>query len=175
MSNHQANLGGPGLLSPQDGTRKGSGTPVKVWQVPTGGFVRGSIVQGIKGAMSSIDGVDNNQFNGPTGVNMNVGIPTDSDDAVLGVITDEGPFLAGHEARVHVSGMVRVKLEVTNTTAYTEGQALYAIDGEDFLTANASRAGGVGRKCGMLLQAFTASANEEKVVLALFQGLPPYL
>lgn len=170
MSNNQSNLGGPGLIAPKDASKKGSGTEITLWEAPSGGYVRGSIVQGVK---TSITEVDADAWNGPTGSNMNAGIPTASDDAVLAVVTGDGPYLNGHSAPVQVDGDTYALVSFTTAT-HVEGTALYVHDGEAYLTNNAADED-AGRKCAILRQTVVAANATPRLVRVIFQGLPPFL
>ena len=170
MSNNQSNLGWPGLIAPKDASKKGSGTEITLWEAPAGGYVRGSVVQGVK---TSITEVAADAWNAPNGSNMNAGITTASDDAVLAVVTGDGPYLNGSSAPVQVDGDTYARVSFTAGT-YTEGWALYADEDHDYLIEDTAVAT-IGRKCAILRQTVVVASTTTLLVRVIFQGLPPFL
>lgn len=180
MTNNQTNLGGPGILAPTDHLAEGKGVAVTLYQEPSGGYQRGSVAQIMKASLATaIEAVQTNDFNGPDGLNANAGSVTDEDDAVAVVVNQSGAFLAGSSAKCVVTGRMLVRVYVESGTAYNEGQPVYLVDGEDYVTTNATLTGEtIGRKCGILAESIAAdarTAGAPSLMTVLFNGLPPYL
>lgn len=185
MTSNQANLGGTQMIAPQDGKVPGRGPELTVWEAT---FKRGGVIQFMKpGLAASIASVETNQVDTDRGGWANGGVvdfgSTSGDDVCCAVVTTKEDVPAGHEASAVVDGDVYVLCFFEDNTgtsvAIPEFSALYLVEGEQYVTANASLTGKtIGRKCGIVLEDFTAGARtsgQAHLVRALFKGLPAYL
>ena len=184
MTNNQNNMGGPFIIAPQDVKPAGKGSKPVNRETAR---VRGSVVQFMKPGLDSVSGVDANAFDLQTGGNANVGDVAAStasdasgDNAFVAVVTTKDGVAVDEEVDVVVEGDCYVRVYYETGVAVEEFQPLYLVDGQDFLTANASLSGqgDVGRKVGIILEDVAADAkasNGAALTRALIRGLPPFV
>lgn len=177
MTINQTNVGGPFLLAPIDARNTGTGITVTVrGGTAPQGAVRQFMKPGLADAEAAVEyGIDSAE-GGLTNVAKVDTSVNSGDDVFACVVTDKETVADDGEARVVVSGRVRVLLLAEASTAYPEYTPIYMVDDQDYVTTNASLAG-VGRKCGVLLGDYDSGdlAAGTHLVDVLFVGTPPYL
>lgn len=172
---------GPLALSGSDGTRRGQGVPMRLHGST---FARGDVIEFASYVRNDAITKLTTDLRTATGLLQNGHLVDEPDNGFYGVQTMDETIADGGEGKVVLFGEVYASIFFEDSggsvsTAIPFGADLYIVDGEKYLTANASLSGAtVGKKVGKVLQNFAAGARTAaaaSTALIAFSGIPDHL
>ena len=181
MSVIQSLLGGPLLLAYKSADNPGTGVETTLFEST---YERGEVVQFMKFALvASQASVTQNSLSNLDGGFANAGLIDDEDDGFFALVNSKSTVPSGFKAPLVVQGQARAMVFLADdgggdTEATTEGQKVYAVVGQKYLTIDPAFTG-VGRCVGRLMETVAAGGRPvvdgANLMKVLFNGLPPEL